>query len=412
MSLSSSGAMGALTAPLERIISQTTDVESQPAVSAERDPYDLASRFKSASDLDQINTESVRKRLGKLVVRARPGAKHGPRRGARKVRGFYEKQNSIIERMLKSVEEHRADARRDQASDQLKFRIAVYGSLAANVVLAAVQVYAAISSGSISLFATMVDAVFDPLSSLILILSSRAIRRVDPLRFPAGKARLETVGNIIFCFLMTSVSLVIIALAAQDLVQRQTDKGFHLAPIVSVCAAFATKLGLFFYCWSIKNRYSQVKILWKDHRNDLFVNGFGVMTALAGAQFAWWIDPAGAIVLSSVISAVWLHTSFGECMLLVGVVPSAETQQQLTYLCLTHSPSIRKMDTMRAYYSGPRLIVEVDVVMDPLCTLMETHDLAEGLQSKLESLPEVERAYVHIDYETSHKPEHGYVKEM
>ncbi|RDA89915.1 hypothetical protein CP533_6218 [Ophiocordyceps camponoti-saundersi (nom. inval.)] len=409
--------MGASMVPLERILSQTTDVESQPngsihRIGAERDPYDLASRIRSGSDLDRIKNESIRERLGGLVVRSRPAVKDGPRRNARKVRGFYEKQNAAIERMLKPVEEHRADARREQGDDQVKFRIAIYGSLAANVVLAGVQVYAAISSGSLSLFATMVDAIFDPLSSLALILSNRAIKRVDPLRFPAGKARLETVGNIVFCFLMASVSLVIIALSTQDLVQTRTDRDFHLPSIASVCAAFATKLGLFLYCWSIKDRYSQVKILWKDHRNDLFVNGFGVLTALMGAQFEWWIDPAGAVVLSLVISAIWLHTSFGEFMLLVGVVPSVETQQHLTYVCLTHSPSIREMDTMRAYYSGPRLIVEVDVVMDPLCTLVETHDLAEGLQCKLESLPEVERAYVHIDYETTHKPEHGYLKEM
>lgn len=74
---------------------------------------------------------------------------------------------------------------------------------------------------------------------------------------------------------------------------------------------------------------------------------------------------------------------------------------------MTHSPQILALDTVRAYYSGPRIIVEVDVVMAPDETLRDTHDVAEALQVKLESLPDVERAYVHIDYETAHKPEHG-----
>lgn len=73
---------------------------------------------------------------------------------------------------------------------------------------------------------------------------------------------------------------------------------------------------------------------------------------------------------------------------------------------MTHSPQILALDTVRAYHSGPRIIVEVDVVMAPHETLRDTHDVAEALQVKLESLPDVERAYVHIDYETSHKPEH------
>ena len=79
---------------------------------------------------------------------------------------------------------------------------------------------------------------------------------------------------------------------------------------------------------------------------------------------------------------------------------------------MTHSDSIRALDTVRAYHSGPRVIVEVDVVMDPDETLRATHDVAEALQTKLERLPDVERAYVHVDYETSHAPEHSWKKEL
>lgn len=79
---------------------------------------------------------------------------------------------------------------------------------------------------------------------------------------------------------------------------------------------------------------------------------------------------------------------------------------------MTHSDAIRQIDTVRAYHSGPRLIVEVDVVMDPEDTLRNTHDVAEALQMKLESLPDVERAYVHVDFETDHAPEHFLKKEL
>jgi divalent metal cation (Fe/Co/Zn/Cd) transporter len=79
---------------------------------------------------------------------------------------------------------------------------------------------------------------------------------------------------------------------------------------------------------------------------------------------------------------------------------------------MTHSPIITAIDTVRAYHSGPRLLVEVDVVIDPKETVQIAHDVAEELQTKLESLPNVERCFVHIDYETSHKPEHVLKKEL
>ena len=120
----------------------------------------------------------------------------------------------------------------------------------------------------------------------------------------------------------------------------------------------------------------------------------------------------GAIIISCIVSIIWLTTAFSEFLLLVGVTASVETQQLITYVCLTHSQEVKGIDTVRVYHSGPRLIAEVDVVMMAEASLRDTHDVAEELQSKLESLPDIERAYVHVDYETTHKPEHAWKKDL
>jgi hypothetical protein len=36
--------------------------------------------------------------------------------------------------------------------------------------------------------------------------------------------------------------------------------------------------------------------------------------------------------------------------------------------------------------------------------LWKAHDLSQHLQDKLETLPGVERAFVHVDHETTHTP--------
>lgn len=114
----------------------------------------------------------------------------------------------------------------------------------------------------------------------------------------------------------------------------------------------------------------------------------------------------------------------------------------VTCIALTHHRKILQVDTCTAYHAGNNLFVEVDVVMAPDTPLWESHDISEGLQVstfrvpypskpcmvlsntaanrlfsrffllqiKLESLPNVERAFVHVDYETSHAPEHRKMK--
>ncbi|KAI0396165.1 cation efflux family-domain-containing protein [Xylariaceae sp. FL0594] len=389
-----------------------SDVESQDGTArySDSDPYNLSSAFKTDEQLDEIKANTSRKRDGY----PRRGLKFKSR--ATEVTDFYRNQNETIARLLKSVEEHRSEARQEAGEDHLRHQIAVWASFVANIVLSILQLYAAITSVSLSLFTTAADSIFDPFSNLTLILTHRAVKRVDANRFPSGKARLENVGNIAFCFLMGSVSLILIAFSVEQLAtHKATDaetNNFHLPSVIAVAVAFATKFTLFLYCWGIKDKYSQVDILWQDHRNDLLINGFGILTSVGGSKLVWWLDPLGSIVLSVLIIGIWTHTAFQEFKLLVGVAASVEMQQLITYVCLTHSPAIQGIDTVRVYHSGPRLIAEVDVVMDPDSTLRDTHDVAEELQFKLEDLPDIERAYVHVDYETTHKPEHGLKKDL
>ncbi|KAF7505973.1 hypothetical protein GJ744_012415 [Endocarpon pusillum] len=388
--------------------SADTERQPSPAYTHENDPFRLSLRIKTQSEIELISANTGRKRdiFNPLIFTGQ--------QAPNKLQGFYEAQNENIERLLTPVDEHVRQAREVNTANHLRYQIAVYGSFAANVVLAILQVYGAVASGSLSLFTTMADAIFDPASNLTLLLCNQAVSKVDPRKFPAGKARIETAGNIVFCFLMTAVSFILIAFSVRDLAggkPSQTNT-FHLASIIAVSIAFVTKLSLFVYCWALRNQYSQIRILWEDHRNDLMINGLGILTSVGGSQLRWWIDPMGAIILSLLITILWLRTAYKEFQLLIGVTADTETQQLITYISMTHSPHVIAIDTVRAWHSGPRLVVEVDVVMDPDETLRATHDIAEELQMKLESLPDVERAYVHVDYETTHKPEHFLKKEL
>lgn len=69
------------------------------------------------------------------------------------------------------------------------------------------------------------------------------------------------------------------------------------------------------------------------------------------------------------------------------------------------------MAQVRAYHIGDRLLVEVDIVLPPDCPLQEAHDVGEALQNALEMMENVERAFVHLDYNDVHEIEHRRVLE-
>lgn len=55
---------------------------------------------------------------------------------------------------------------------------------------------------------------------------------------------------------------------------------------------------------------------------------------------------------------------------------------------------------------------QVDIELPEDLPLKEAHYIGESLQMKIEHLPEVERAFVHLDFECDHKPEHSIVSRL
>jgi divalent metal cation (Fe/Co/Zn/Cd) transporter len=55
---------------------------------------------------------------------------------------------------------------------------------------------------------------------------------------------------------------------------------------------------------------------------------------------------------------------------------------------------------------------QVDIELPEDLPLKEAHAIGESLQIKIEELPEVERAFVHLDFECDHKPEHSILSKL
>ncbi|SOV06924.1 related to cation diffusion facilitator 10 [Ustilago sp. UG-2017a] len=339
-------------------------------------------------------------------IRRRHSGKGRNKRNERQIRDFYEAQNEHIERLLKPISKHADEDKQDRELSALKVKIAVYASISANFALAALQMYAAVSSLSLSLFATAADSVFDPFANLVLNWLHRKSEKVDERKWPIGGSRFEPIGNITYAALMGMVSAILVVESIKELATGDQDKELHLASLIAVGIAFVTKAILALYCFGLRKYSSQVEVLYQDHRNDLFINGLGIFTSAAGATVAGWIDPAGALIISLAIITSWTRTAFGEFKTLAGVAAPTDFLQLVTYNAALFSDEILAIESVRAYSSGPRYIVEIDIVMHPETPLWKSHDLSQALQDNLESLPMVERAFIHVDHEVEHAFEH------
>ncbi|BBN10259.1 hypothetical protein MPTK1_5g02190 [Marchantia polymorpha subsp. ruderalis] len=299
----------------------------------------------------------------------------------------------------------------DDAAEESKDRgveFAINISNIMNVILLVVKIYASVQSRSLAIVASTLDSLLDLLAGMVLWFAHSSMQSKNQYKFPIGKLRVQPVGIVVFAATMTTLGVQVLVTGVQQLTEGDAGRTLSAEQrnwlIVIMGSAIAVKLALYIYC---RTSESEIVLAYaQDHFFDVVTNVVGLAAALLADRFFWWLDPVGAIFLALYTIINWGKTVLENAMTLVGQAAPTQLLQKLTYMAFNHHPQIRKIDTVRAYTFGNFYFVEVDIELPEDMPLVEAHNIGESLQNKLETLPEVERAFVHLDYESTHTPEH------
>ncbi|XVF04571.1 hypothetical protein REPUB_Repub05bG0095500 [Reevesia pubescens] len=301
------------------------------------------------------------------------------------------------------------DEDEEQAQHERAMKISNY----ANIVLLAFKLYATIKSGSIAIAASTLDSLLDLMAGGILWFTHLSMKNINIYKYPIGKLRMQPVGIIIFAAVMATLGFQVLVQAVEQLIEDKPSEKMSSGQLVwlytIMLSATVVKLALWIYCKSSSNKI--VRAYAKDHYFDVVTNVVGLLAAVLGDKFYWWIDPSGAIALAIYTILNWSGTVIENAVSLVGQTAPPEFLQKLTYLVIRH-PQVKRIDTVRAYTFGALYFIEVDIELPEDLPLKEAHAIGETLQIKIEKLPEVERAFVHLDFECEHKPEHSVLNRL
>lgn len=332
---------------------------------------------------------------------------------------YYEKQFAA----LKSFEEVDSLQATDDDNDnneevdlieEAQHERAINISNSANIFLLALKIYATVQSGSLAIAASTLDSLLDLMAGGILWFTHLSMKSINIYKYPIGKLRVQPVGIIIFAAIMATLGFQVLIQAVEELIRNSPSEKMNELQLIWLYAIMLTatfvKLVLYIYCRSSGNKI--VRAYAKDHYFDVVTNVVGLVAAVLGDEFYWWIDPTGAILLAVYTISNWSGTVMENAVSLVGQSAPPDFLQTLTYLVLRHHPKISRVDTVRAYTFGVLYFVEVDIELPEDLPLKEAHGIGESLQIKIEELPEVERAFVHLDYECDHKPEHSVLSRL
>lgn len=285
-------------------------------------------------------------------------------------------------------------------------QIAIMVNLIANLILLGGKFSVILLTSSLSVLASLVDAALDLLSTAIVWTTTRLIARQDVYQYPIGRRRLEPIGVLVFAVIMVT-SFFQVALQCFSRLTSGDHSIIQLGiPSITIMASTVLVKGLcWLWCRLIKN--SSVQALALDAETDVWFNLASIAFPLGGYYLdLWWLDGLGGLLLSLFVISNWSSTSMSHIRNLTGQAATADERNVLLYLTMRFAKTIKQIQGLQAYHSGDKLNVEVDIVLDEAMSLRDSHDLGESLQYVLESVPTVDRAWVHMDYQGWNLPTH------
>ncbi|KAF2219759.1 hypothetical protein BDZ85DRAFT_40882 [Elsinoe ampelina] len=314
------------------------------------------------------------------------------------------KQQDTNDEAAKLLPEYEPEEEVDSQSKAVT--IAIYVNLVANTILLVLKIIVTVLTSSVSVLASLVDAALDFLSTAIIWTTTYLISKNDAYKYPVGRRRLEPIGVLVFSVIMIT-SFVQVALQGLSHLTGPDHTIVQLTiPAVAIMGStIIIKGGCWLWCRLIKN--SSVQALAQDAMTDIVFNFFSIIFPLVG-YFAkiWWLDPLGGLLLSLYVITNWGGTSVQHIKNLSGQAASADQRNVLLYLTMRFAKTIKQIQGLNAFHSGDFLNVEADIVLDEHTSLRDSHDLGESLQYVLESVPYVDRAFVHMDYAGWNLPTH------
>ncbi|KAL3791612.1 hypothetical protein HJC23_012202 [Cyclotella cryptica] len=331
----------------------------------------------------------------------------------------------------------------DPKNDKLFFshsnlrKLALDLSLWVNIFILLTKAVAYLETRSLSILAALVDSILDVVSQWILSYTERRSSKTrSSAHYPAGAARLEPLGVLSCAALMGFASFGVLKESLEtlyeglwtargeggldDTVAASFIEDENWSSFWSMFSVVFVKLALYALCMKVghvrseendgENMYyvdSTLEAVAQDHWNDCLSNAVAAVALVLALsnEHLWCLDPIGAIIISLYIINSWYSTGKEQIEQLTGKAAPSEFIDEL-YEMANNFDSKMEVDVVRAYHFGPKFLVELEVVLPRDTLLFESHDLGMELQYEIESREEVERCFVHIDYETRPYDEH------
>lgn len=276
-------------------------------------------------------------------------------------------------------------------------RRAALASVCSAILLGALKAWAAWTTGSVAVLASLADSVLDLFASLVTLGGVHwASQPADENhRFGHGKA--EALAALFQVVVIAISALAILIRAIERLQTGNVSASPESGIIVSMIAIVVT-LALTRYQQHVIDQTGSIAIGADriHYTSDLMLNA-AVIAALA--LDAWGLrgaDPVFGIAIAFwLLFGAWRASEAAIDQLMDKEWP--EERRRAFVEVAARNPALRSLHDLRTRSSGNRDFVQFHISMNPAMTILQAHDVVEALETELGTAFPGTEILIHVD---------------
>ncbi|WHX48443.1 cation diffusion facilitator family transporter [Paenibacillus woosongensis] len=272
-------------------------------------------------------------------------------------------------------------------------------SISAYLVLSAFKLICGYLFASSALLADGFNNVTDIVASLAVLIGLRISQKPPDSDHAYGHMRAETIAALVASFIMAMVGIQVIYGSIRSLVAgTETEPDIRSAGVALICAAVMWLVYAYNRRLAKQINNQALMAAAKDNFSDALVS-IGAAIGIIGAQFGLpWLDTVAAFAVGLLIcKTAWdifrdsthrLTDGFDESEL--GDLRSSISRIQ----------GVEGIRDVKARVHGNHVLVDVVIEVDPLLTVMESHEISDRVEEQMRRIRNVMHVHVHVEPKT------------
>ena len=298
-------------------------------------------------------------------------------------------------------------------SRQRKAFFAALVGLIINLILGMVKIFAGWQSGFLSVIGDGFNNITDVGAVILLMMTFYYASKPSDKEHPFGHGRLEYVNSTVMSAIILYVGITLLVESVQKILHPE-DSYFSIWIASALIVGIIAKLFLsWWYQWAGENLKSEAFNAYSADSFSDILSTTGVLVATCVEYFSGYhVDGIMGVIMSLFI----LYTGYGimkEALnSIIGATPDAEMYEKIKTVIL-ETPGVYGVHDLIVHDYGPENhFASAHVELDSNLTLVEGHELAETVMTKLRNEFNIQ-AVVHADPKAVSNPkEMEYMRDL